>query len=318
MNESIPRLFRQSNRCSRLESVNFRLIARGCDPLIVRPVHAEFWKFFSQSVSLRRVGWTCFPQEAILANTECDQLTRVCLFSPVYLQTLITLLINAQSLERLIIRTFLGHGNATFGRSPKTVDVKRLHTLKVHFGRKRISTLLDHITCPSLRNLDIVSCFLSTDQSHGDSDSFRKFLSRSKCQLSELSLGRCCRNETINSDQLAQYLTAANGLQSLKILKLLIRPSIPTNTLRLLASQAASGIHHISPNLEQLVLSDPDKFTSRLLFELAVSRIFKITDGNTKRTFDGKIETLGCLSGSLRALDILKPSSLPLIDSWSW
>lgn len=240
-----------SKTCSRLEFANVMFKSHDSNLLLLHhwewgnDVYMEFWKFFSQSPSLCRVGWTYCPQEIILADTQRDQLTQVSLFSSVYLQGLITLLIHAQSLVWL--SSFIFRGIDTTSSIPSgTVDLNRLHTLKVDFGCERISTLLDYITCPSLRDLEIASS-LSNDQALSDSDSFRQFLSRSRCQVNDLSLGGggyFCENhnrEIINSVQLAQYLTA-NGLQSLKSLKLMVS-SISTSALRLLASQLRDSPH---------------------------------------------------------------------------
>ena len=182
-----------SKTCSRLEFANVMFKSHDSNLLLLHhwewgnDVYMEFWKFFSQSPSLCQVGWTYCPQEIILADTQRDQLTQVSLFSSVYLQGLITLLIHAQSLVWL--SSFIFRGIDTTSSIPSgTVDLNRLHTLKVDFGCERISTLLDYITCPSLRDLEIASS-LSNDQALSDSDSFRQFLSRSRCQVNDLSLG---------------------------------------------------------------------------------------------------------------------------------
>jgi hypothetical protein len=303
-------ILQTSKNCSRLESAKLLLASHNANSVILNrvgnKVYREFWKFLSQTAPLRRVNLIC-SQMAILqlANMQRNQLTQVGLFSQVYLQDLITLLIHAQLLERLIVCEFLGIRNM-FSYPPSvisgTIDLNRLHTLKVNFRSGRISTLLNHITCPSLRDLSVHS---SNNQVLCDSDSFRRFLSRSGCELHELSLmGSFGMGELyIDEDCLAQCLTAS-GLQSLKSLKLLV-PSISTSVLHLLAFQAESGIHHICPNLEQLTLSNPDNSTDALQF-LKASRMAKKADSETK--------TLGCPSGTLRLLEILS-GDLRKLDS---
>lgn len=308
MTQDMLSILQASKDCSRLESAKIMLVPHNANSIILgqvgNEVYREFWKFLSQSASLRRVSLTC-PQKVIprvilqLANTtQWDQLTQVGLCTQVYLQDLITLLNHAQLLERLIVYKFYGINHGRSSSPPPilsgTIDLNRLHTFKVNFECGRISTLLNYITCPSLRDLAIVS---SNNQVLCDSDSFRSFLSRSGCQLHELSLvGFFGMGELdISEDHLVQYLTAASEVQSLKSLKLLVS-SISTSILHLLASQADSGIHHICPNLERLTLSNPDTSTDALQLLLALRKAKKA---------DGKTKTLGCPSGSLGLLETL-------------
>ena len=172
-----------------------------------------------------------------LANTQRDQLTQVGLFSQICLQDLISLLIHAQpSTGEVIVFHFLGINNRSSYLPPDlsgTIDLNRLHTLKVTCGnqRGRISTLFNHTTYLFLRDFSIHS---SNNQVLCGSDSFRCFLSRSGCELQELSLvGFFGMGELyIDENRLAQYL-GASGLQSLKSLKFLV-PSISTSILHLL------------------------------------------------------------------------------------
>jgi len=120
-------------------------------------MYRKIWRSLFRFSSLRRVGCTGRrPQEAILANTRCDQLTQVSCYSQVFFQDLIAVLIHARLLQRLT--TFGFYGTDVTSPTPSgIIEPDCLHTLEVQFRRAITSTLLNHIICPSLRHLPVFS-----------------------------------------------------------------------------------------------------------------------------------------------------------------